>query len=300
MSDGRKYYCFCEANCKFETMTKEQILAAIAQAAETGLVFDTEAAFITKVKESNTGGFVTFWLGTQAQYNALVVKGKKDPQCFYLLTDCDAPAELTQKVKTLQQRLDSLTAADIGAAPAGYGLGESVPYKVSWNDHVVTGFFAGANPMPTGIDGYAFQGLTINYDGWLWQIALKTSGIDDRSMLVRKRTKDGEYGEWEWVNPPMVPNVEYRTTERYMGKSVYVKMFYFGYLGNSSEVSVEHGISDITQCIRVDISSNKTTEILSFLNSIVSLKVDTTKVYVTTNDNASGKNAYITLAYTKD
>ena len=28
-------------------------------------------------------------------------------------------------------------------------------------------------------------------------------------------------GEWEWVNPPMLTSVEYRTTERYNGKAVY-------------------------------------------------------------------------------
>lgn len=81
---GRKYYCFCDSNCKFETMTKEQILAAIAEAAASGLVFDTESAFISKVKESNAGGMVTFWRGTQAQYNALA---KIDADCFYIITD---------------------------------------------------------------------------------------------------------------------------------------------------------------------------------------------------------------------
>ena len=45
MSDGRKYYCICESNCKFETMTKEQILAAIAQAVETGSVGDVDTGF---------------------------------------------------------------------------------------------------------------------------------------------------------------------------------------------------------------------------------------------------------------
>ena len=29
---GRKYFCLCEANCKFETMSKEQIIAALAEA----------------------------------------------------------------------------------------------------------------------------------------------------------------------------------------------------------------------------------------------------------------------------
>lgn len=32
----------------------------------------------------------------------------------------------------------------------------------------------------------------------------------------------------EWLNPPMEMNVEYRTTERYLGKPVYVQMFDYG------------------------------------------------------------------------
>ncbi len=36
------------------------------------------------------------------------------------------------------------------------------------------------------------------------------------------RSISGEtIGEWEWVNPPMLTSVEYRTTERYNGKAVY-------------------------------------------------------------------------------
>jgi hypothetical protein len=81
---GRKYYCFCDSNCKFETMTKEQIIAAIAQAAENGLVIDEDAAFITQVKEMNAGSALTFWRGTQAQYNALE---RVDGNCFYIITD---------------------------------------------------------------------------------------------------------------------------------------------------------------------------------------------------------------------
>lgn len=84
---GRKYYCFCEDNCKFETMTKEQILAAIAEAAETGLVYDADAAVISKVLESNAGAALTFWKGTQAQYNAIA---KKDANCYYIITDDNA------------------------------------------------------------------------------------------------------------------------------------------------------------------------------------------------------------------
>lgn len=84
MSDEKKYYCFCGSNCRYETMTKEQILAAIAQAVETGSVGDCDTGFITKVKELNGGKYVTFWVGMQSQYNAL---DKIDESCIYIITD---------------------------------------------------------------------------------------------------------------------------------------------------------------------------------------------------------------------
>ena len=37
-------------------------------------------------------------------------------------------------------------------------------------------------------------------------------------------------GVVEWVNPPILPGVEYRTTERYQGKPVYAKSFNTGAL----------------------------------------------------------------------
>lgn len=80
----RKYYCFCGSNCKYETMTKEQILAAITQAVETGSVGDCDTGFVTKLKEQNAGNYVTFWVGTQAQYNAIETKATN---CLYILTD---------------------------------------------------------------------------------------------------------------------------------------------------------------------------------------------------------------------
>ena len=119
----KKYFCFCSSNCKYETMTKEQILAAIAQAAETGLVIDPDSGFITKVKETNAGGYISFWVGTQAQYNAL--KEKDHKHCMYIITDCASAAELTQAVKDLKahaankENPHGVTAAQIGAAPAG-------------------------------------------------------------------------------------------------------------------------------------------------------------------------------------
>ena len=125
MSDGRKYFCFCADNCKFETMTKEQILAAIAQAAEGGLVFDADAAFITKVKEGNAGKEISFWVGTEAQYNAL---DSIDPNCIYIKTDS------TEK----QDMLDAIEAAQKAAAAAA----NAVCMEKVWENASPTSNFA--------------------------------------------------------------------------------------------------------------------------------------------------------------
>ena len=116
MSDEKKYYCFCGSNCKYETLTREQILSVIEQAAAGSLTFDTSAAFITKVKEQNGGGYITFWVGTQAQYNALA---EKDQNCFYLVTDSTKDADVARKIAAKQDALDWVTDADIDAMFAG-------------------------------------------------------------------------------------------------------------------------------------------------------------------------------------
>lgn len=100
MSDGRKYYCICDSNCKFETMTKEQILAAIAQAVETGKIGNCDAGFITKVKEQNSGGYVTFWVGTQASYNAL---DNIEQNCLYIITDDTTESDIMNSLQDIKE-----------------------------------------------------------------------------------------------------------------------------------------------------------------------------------------------------
>jgi hypothetical protein len=104
MSDGKKYYCFCSSNCKYETMTKEQILAAIAQAVETGSVSNCDTGFITKVKEINGGGYVTFWVGTQAQYNALE---NVQRNCLYIITDDTTGKEVIAACAAAKEEFDA-------------------------------------------------------------------------------------------------------------------------------------------------------------------------------------------------
>lgn len=46
------------------------------------------------------------------------------------------------------------------------------------------------------------------------------------------RTVSGS-ADYEWINPPMHPNVEYRTTERWNGRVVYTQMFKLATIGES-------------------------------------------------------------------
>lgn len=85
------YYVICEDNCKFESMTKEQIINAIYNAISTGDVGDVDAGFITKVKAVNSEKYITFWLGTRAEYNALATKSEN---CLYIITDDDSYEQL--------------------------------------------------------------------------------------------------------------------------------------------------------------------------------------------------------------
>lgn len=73
MPTERTYYCFCDDNCKFETLNKEQIIATITEA--TGVTpTGIDEAFITMLQEQNASQSMKIWVGTEAQYNAISEK----------------------------------------------------------------------------------------------------------------------------------------------------------------------------------------------------------------------------------
>ena len=104
------YYVFRADNCLFEGMTKEQILAAITQAVETGTIQNVDTGFVTKIKEQNSGSAVTLWVGTQAQYNAL---GTKEPNCLYIVTDDDTIATMQNAIVALQNGYEGIASASV-------------------------------------------------------------------------------------------------------------------------------------------------------------------------------------------
>lgn len=122
--------------------------------------------------------------------------------------------------------VDAITYSDVGAAPAGYGLGGLAKILSSADDLNTlkgTGFFRWGSDMPANApfsysvmlqiqrgDGDVFQKV--------WQLGLH-SGVQTSA----ERVVLDDVGEWEHSNPPMYLGVEYRTTERIEGKAVYKK-----------------------------------------------------------------------------
>lgn len=101
----RKYYVLCESNCKFESMTKEQILTAIQQAVETGEIKDIDTGFITTIKEQNRGNAITLWKGTQAEYNALT---EKPEDCFYIITDDTFKEDINKAIEDQNKEIKEI------------------------------------------------------------------------------------------------------------------------------------------------------------------------------------------------
>lgn len=313
MSDARKYFCFCEANCKFETMTKEQILAAIAQAAETGLVIDPDAGFISKVKETNAGGYLTFWVGTQAQHNAIA---EKDPSCFYIITDDTKDADIAKALADAADHASQrnnphgVTYEQAGAAPAGYGLGEESKDCADCNLVTGNGFyrFSGANCV-----NYPDRVTNFKY-GAMVQFTRKTNDTSKTAYQIASyggncamRHGDvtaGTWNDWEYLNPPLMLNAEYKTIERYNGKAVYTKRIDFGAAPNTTTktVSLEVSSANIISC---DVYLYKD----NVLCQLPSYDADVLRAYhwcsknslsIRTAKDLSSYNFYAIFKYTKD
>lgn len=105
MADDRIYNVICNDGCMFEGMTKEQILTAIEQAVSSGTITDVDTGFVTKIKEQNEQSPLKFWVGTQAEYNAL---NPKPTETLFLISDDDELETLESLVVACQNAIDDI------------------------------------------------------------------------------------------------------------------------------------------------------------------------------------------------
>ena len=141
----RKYYCFCDSNCKFETMSKEQILAAIAEA--TGkTVGDVDEAFISHIKETNANKDLKFWRGTMSQFNAIATK---DANTYYIITDDNTVQGLQQSFAGLHE--------DFKSIETSLGSGSFVVGKAKVTTGQFNSFIHDFDTTTTKIEGEIFE-----------------------------------------------------------------------------------------------------------------------------------------------
>lgn len=133
------------------------------------------------------------------------------------------------------------TIAEIGAAPAGFGLGNAEFFTADKIDTLTApGWYYTNNDMTLG--GFLSARWIIHVsaysNGATYCVQKAYPGTSYAFELVRYRY-NGTWGEWEYTNPPMAAGVEYRTTERYNGKAVYAKLVELGNLPNASTKDVQ-------------------------------------------------------------
>lgn len=203
-----------------------------------------------------------------------------------------------------------------GKAPAGYGLGTSAQeISTDWNEAISNGWWREGNdralnrPFP----GKWAIGFTANYTeaSHNTQTAYYIESGGEVYQKIRGRDgRNGTWGPWEWVNPPMEPGVEYRTTERFYSNPVYVKVFkFYPWPADGSITSLN--IEGINRIVRAEVSTGigvigpgKTTSRMGFdvaLSQNYLGGTDTTwnGAIKTYGSNPYGGENYLKIYYTK-
>lgn len=98
-----KVFALDEGKNAYETLTREQITAAIMQAVNEGTIGDLDAGFITKVQEINQKGLLRFWVGSMAEFNALETK---DADTLYLFSDDPTVDDIEEAITAVENDLE--------------------------------------------------------------------------------------------------------------------------------------------------------------------------------------------------
>ena len=141
-------------------------------------------------------------------------------------------------------------------APGGFGLGTVAVNISDLNDATKNGWYmnaAGGEAVhaPDNVAGWLV--LVCAYaDEIVFQTAYRYGS--DEGLISARRSYHylfGGWQPWEWINPPMQIGVEYRTTERYNGKPVFVMAVDGGVFPNSSSKTIEVQIPDTSGQVKM-------------------------------------------------
>lgn len=203
------------------------------------------------------------------------------------------------------------TASDVGAAPAGYGLGnkDNTPIIDNWgtlNAVVQPGWYKVA--FDTWFVGEAIMRVDA-MGNQIVQTFMQFDGV----FTIGRRAKavNSDWAEFEWENPTMIPGVEYRTTERYNDKPVYAKLVDYNFtesIGGTglTDIGIPHYIPDFGSFVRCSAKFSTLplpqTDLINgnLATSNVRIVNDTNIILRLINDEYTRGTFEFTIYYTKE
>lgn len=210
------------------------------------------------------------------------------------------PQSLTDDQKT-QAR------GNIGAAPDGYGLGENtgkyITSLAALDAIDKNGIYFYYNPNEAiGSYPYGQNGAVLHIRDDRCHTQFFFPGGTDTRYWMRTRYEFSEtWGAWEFVKVPMDLGVEYRTTERYLGKPVYAKAVDFGALPNATTKTVTWAAAgEVSAVLSVEATGSQGDPVgLGASLSGTELTATKTTLYVKSSGDYSSNTAVFRLKYTK-
>lgn len=167
--------------------------------------------------------------------------------------------------QTLSAEQQAQARENINAAPGGFGLGSAYTnYIADFNACIKNGWYKAYSnslnsPSIGGWDARYGALLVSTRDSVIYHVYY----VDRYSVMytLERYSNDGgtTWSEWEYLNPPMELGVEYRTTERYLGKPVYVKLINCGNLPNGTTKEIAHGITNLDFMVGAQVIASNST-----------------------------------------
>lgn len=211
-----------------------------------------------------------------------------------------APDAVLYTAQSLTDEQKAQVRTNINAAPGGFGLGTeavNVPGGRDANNLSGCGFFRADQNTPTSDWWYGYQ---IEYGaGYKYQ----RFGRTDNFEIVERKQINNVWGDWEYLNPPMKLGVEYRTTERCLGRPVYVKAVDCSPLTDGK--SVPHGITDLNFIFYAQGTRGSSPLPLIYNHNLSDpwscyiSSIDRTNIVLRAGSSAANANSIVILKYTK-
>lgn len=200
--------------------------------------------------------------------------------------------------QTLTDEQKAQTRSNIGAAPDGFGLGNrNVTLTASDDLDNVTGngWYSWGSSTPANTPTLINSNSSSDYCA-MFMIGgsqIVVSYNDRNNMAMRSKNIDG-WTPWEYINPPLKLGVEYRTTERYLGKPVYVKVVDCGkFPAPGTSKLVAHGISNCTPVtVTAQMSNSNTVPYVGYYT----IGVDSAAITLASVSGVSDLSAHNTVA----